>query len=89
MKEFSELEHSDGFHFQVENEYGNTKEPNKTTDKQHLKEIKAMFEDAGLKELFFTSDTPSKGQEYGAIEGGNLSLFLNYYYNFSIIYSVI
>ncbi|XP_034233462.1 beta-galactosidase-1-like protein 2 isoform X2 [Thrips palmi] len=55
--------------FQVENEYGNTKEPNKDTDKQHLRDIKAMFEKAGLAELFFTSDTPSKGREYGAIEG--------------------
>lgn len=55
--------------FQVENEYGNTKEPNKETDKQHLKDIKEMFENAGLVELFFTSDTPSKGRQYGAIEG--------------------
>lgn len=55
--------------FQVENEYGNTKEPNKDTDKEHLKEIKKLFESAGLVELYFTSDTPSKGKQYGAIEG--------------------
>ncbi|XP_026273151.1 beta-galactosidase-1-like protein 2 isoform X2 [Frankliniella occidentalis] len=55
--------------FQVENEYGNTKEVDKETDIAHLVALKGMFEKAGLQELYFTSDTPSKGKEYGAIRG--------------------
>ncbi|KAK3923547.1 Beta-galactosidase-1-like protein 3 [Frankliniella fusca] len=55
--------------FQVENEYGNTKEPGKNTEIAHLQELKKLFEKAGLVELFFTSDTPSKGKQYGAIPG--------------------
>ena len=55
---------------QVENEYGNTKEKNRTTDKEYLRQIKKIFEKAELVELFFTSDTPSKGKQYGAIEDG-------------------
>lgn len=65
--------------YQVENEYGNTKEPDQETDKVHLLQIKQLFEEAGLVELYFTSDTPSKGKEYGAIPGGKS--FAQHYLN--------
>lgn len=54
----------------MENEYGNTKETNKETDKKYLEQIKKLFEANDLVELFFTSDTPSRGKEYGALPGG-------------------
>ncbi|XP_044259370.1 beta-galactosidase-1-like protein 2 [Tribolium madens] len=43
--------------FQIENEYGNTK----MGDSQYLESLKQIFEENGIRELLFTSDTPSNG----------------------------
>ncbi|EEZ99315.1 beta-galactosidase-like protein [Tribolium castaneum] len=43
--------------FQVENEYGNTK----NNDTEYLTNLKVLFEENGIRELLFTSDTPSNG----------------------------
>jgi len=59
---------------QIENEYGHFKEPNKDPDTAHLLTLKKMYEEHGLVELFYTADTPSSAQRYGAIPGGNLYL---------------
>ncbi|KAG5864889.1 hypothetical protein JTB14_031307 [Gonioctena quinquepunctata] len=47
--------------FQIENEYGSTKEGNKPIDEEYLEELKYIFRENGLEELLFTSDKPSQG----------------------------
>ncbi|XP_060519255.1 beta-galactosidase-1-like protein 2 [Cylas formicarius] len=49
--------------FQIENEYGNVKEPGKPIDKAYLEALKKTLQDNGVVELLFTSDTPSNGFE--------------------------
>ncbi|KAK9874561.1 hypothetical protein WA026_005396 [Henosepilachna vigintioctopunctata] len=54
--------------FQIENEYGNVKEINKEIDVKYLLRLKELMEQNGVKELLFTSDTPSLGF-FGTIPG--------------------
>lgn len=47
--------------FQIENEYGNTKEEDKSIDTDYMKKLKELMISLGVVELLFTSDTPSNG----------------------------
>lgn len=54
---------------QVENEYGSVEEDGTIPDLDYMKAIKKLYEDHGLVELFFTSDTPSLHGAAGALPG--------------------
>ncbi|KAL3277118.1 hypothetical protein HHI36_012474 [Cryptolaemus montrouzieri] len=47
--------------FQIENEYGNVEVKGKNIDTEYLLALKNIMEKNGVKELLFTSDTPSLG----------------------------
>ncbi|XP_022901561.2 beta-galactosidase-1-like protein 2 [Onthophagus taurus] len=49
--------------FQIENEYGNVKEKNQPIDTKYLEFLKEIYLKNGIKELLFTSDTPSNGKD--------------------------
>lgn len=54
--------------FQIENEYGNTKNDGDDVDTKYLEILKNIMESKGVVELLFTSDTPSNGF-FGTLPG--------------------
>lgn len=53
--------------FQIENEYGSTETKNFRPDKNYLKRLEQIFFDNGIKELLFTSDSPSQHGNVGTL----------------------
>ena len=59
---------------QVENEYGNFGYGDHPRDTAYLQHLMDKMKEMGIKEMFFTSDSPTKGYDWGSVPGGKLSL---------------
>ncbi|XP_046473337.1 beta-galactosidase-1-like protein 2 [Neodiprion pinetum] len=55
--------------FQIENEYGSVEEDGTVPDIEYLKQLKDLFVNHGLVEMFFTSDTPTLHRDAGSLPG--------------------
>ncbi len=63
--------------FQVENEYGSFGYQDHPRDKAYLQHLSDKMKSLGLKELFFTSDSPASYLDWGSIPGGKVNFIIN------------
>jgi len=54
---------------QVENEYGNFGYGDHPRDTAYLQHLMDKMKEMGIKEMFFTSDSPTKGYDWGSVPG--------------------
>ena len=59
---------------QVENEYGAFGYGDHPRDTAYLQHLMEKMKDLGIREMFFTSDSPDSSHDWGSVPGGKLLL---------------